>query len=98
LGVAIDTSLSQGRLLAAEQEAAKRFLRSVLQSGDQAFVMSFDVDVRLLKDFTSATTDLARAVDSAEINATGRSILEEKPAKPTGGRIFTMQSIWLPTN
>jgi uncharacterized protein with von Willebrand factor type A (vWA) domain len=50
-----------------------------------AFVMTFDVDVRLLRDFTSATTDLARAVDSAEINATGRSILEENPAKPTGG-------------
>jgi VWFA-related protein len=97
LGVAIDTSLSQGRLLATEQEAAKRFLRSVLQSGDQAFVMSFDVDVRLLKDFTSATTDLARAVDSAEINATGRSILEENPAKPTGGtRLY--DAVYLASN
>jgi VWFA-related protein len=60
LGIAIDTSLSQSHLLNTEQEAAKRFLRSVLQSGDQAFVMSFDVDVKLLKDFTGVATDLVR--------------------------------------
>ncbi len=64
LGVAIDTSVSQGHLLGTEQAAAKKFLRSVLQSGDQAFVMNFDVDVKLLKDFTDAATELARAIDS----------------------------------
>jgi VWFA-related protein len=85
LGVAIDTSVSQGRLLGTEQEAAKTFLRSVLQSGDQAFVMNFDVDVKLLKDFTDAATELARAIDSAEINKTGRSILQEDAASSTGG-------------
>jgi VWFA-related protein len=85
LGVAIDTSLSQSHLLNTEQEAAKRFLRSVLQSGDQAFVVSFDVDVKLLKDFTDVATDLVSAIDSAEINETGRSILDENAAKPTGG-------------
>src|SRR5271170_4872412 len=86
LGVAIDTSVSQGRLLNTEREAAKGFLRSVLQSGDQAFVMSFDVDVRLLGDFTNAATELAQAVDSAEINETGKSILPENAAaSSTGG-------------
>jgi VWFA-related protein len=84
LGVAIDTSVSQGHLLGTEQQAAKRFLRSVLQSGDQAFVMSFDTDVKLLKDFTHAATELAQAIDSAEINETG-SILSENAAASTGG-------------
>ena len=85
LGVAIDTSLSQRHLLATEQDAAKHFLRSVLRSGDQAFVMNFDLDVKLLQDFTDAATQLARAIDSAEINETGTSILQDTAARPTGG-------------
>lgn len=85
LGIAIDTSLSQSHLLNTEREAAKRFLRFVLQGGDQAFVVSFDVDVKLLKDFTGVATDLVSAIDSAEINETGRSVLDENAAKPTGG-------------
>ncbi|MGD0957281.1 MAG: VWA domain-containing protein [Candidatus Acidiferrales bacterium] len=85
LGIAIDTSVSQGHLLGTEQEAAKTFLRSVLQSGDQAFVMDFDVDVKLLEDFTGAATELARAIDSAEINETGKSILPENATSSTGG-------------
>jgi VWFA-related protein len=84
LGVAIDTSISQEHLLITEQEAAKKFLRSVLQSGDQAFVMNFDVDVKLLKDFTNATTELVKAVDSAQINETGKSVLARN-APATGG-------------
>lgn len=85
LGIALDTSNSQGRLLGAEQEAAKKFLSSVLRSGDQAFVMSFDTDVRLLQDFTGAPTELARAIDAAEINETGKSILRMDAASSTGG-------------
>jgi VWFA-related protein len=85
LGVAVDTSVSQRHLLGMEQDAAKHFLRSVLRSGDQAFVMNFDVDVKLLQDFTGAAPELARAVDSAEINETGRSILQDTTASPTGG-------------
>jgi VWFA-related protein len=85
LGIAIDTSLSQGRLLDTEQHEAKGFARSVLQSRDQAFVMSFDVDVKLLNDFTGALTELERAIDSAEINAAGKSVLPETAAKSAGG-------------
>ncbi len=85
LGIAIDTSVSQGQLLGMEQGAAKIFLASVLQRADRAFVMNFDVDVKLLKDFTNSPADLARAIDSAEINRTGRSVLPEETARPTGG-------------
>lgn len=85
LGVAIDTSVSQGNLLSMEQGAAKEFMRSVLQKRDRAFVMTFDVDVKLLQDFTDAAPELAQAVDSAEINETGRSILQEGAARPMGG-------------
>jgi VWFA-related protein len=84
LGVAIDTSASQSNLLHTEQEAAKKFLRTVLQSRDQALVMNFDVDVKLLRDFTNATAELLNAVDSARINQTGKSVLAEN-APATGG-------------
>lgn len=85
LGIAIDTSVSQGHLLSTEQQAAKMFLGSALQSADRAFVMNFDVDVKLLTDFTNAPADLARAINSAEINQTGKSVLPEEAARPTGG-------------
>lgn len=97
LGVAIDTSVSQGHLLGTEQEAAKKFLRSILQNGDKAFVMSFDVDVKLLKDFTNEATELAGAIDSAEINETGRSILQEDAASSTGGTHF-YDAVYLASN
>jgi len=97
LGVSIDTSVSQGRLLGTEREAAKKFLRSVLQTGDQAFVMSFDADVKLLKDFTHAASELARAVDSVETNGTGRSILQDDAATSTGGT-HLYDSVYLASN
>jgi VWFA-related protein len=98
LGLAIDTSLSQDKLLKTEQSAAKEFLRSVLRPGDRAFVMNFDVDVQLRQDFTGEPGDLARAVDSAEVNRTGTSLLQENaPAKPTGGtRLY--DAVYLASN
>jgi VWFA-related protein len=85
LGVALDTSNSQSSLLGTEQAAAKQFLDSVLRTGDQAFVLSFDADVRLIQDFTGAPTELARAIDAAEINETGKSILQMDAVSSTGG-------------
>lgn len=85
LGIALDTSNSQSSLLGTEKKAAAQFLNSVLRNGDQASVMSFDADVRLLEDFTSAPATLARAIDDAEINETGKSILRIDGEKPRGG-------------
>ena len=96
LGVAIDTSVSQERLLGTEQEAAKKFLRSVLQGGDQAFVMNFDVDVQLLKDFTNVLAELVSAVDSARINETGKSASRKMRGRPAE-RICTT-TVYLASN
>lgn len=85
LGIALDTSNSQSDLLETEKKAARRFLDSVLRSGDQAFAMSFDADVRLLEDFTSDQAKLARSIDDAEINETGRSILRIDGKNSSGG-------------
>jgi VWFA-related protein len=96
LGVAIDTSPSQDHLLSTEQAAAKKFVRSILQSGDQAFVMNFDVDVRLLKDFTNATSELSQAIDSAHINETGKSVLGENQAATGGTHLY--DAVYLASN
>jgi VWFA-related protein len=98
LGIALDTSNSQARLLGTEQEAAKKFLRSVTQSSDQAFVMSFDADVRLLQDFTSASGELARAIDSAQINQTGKSILRVDGTSSKAGGTHLYDAIYLASN
>src|SRR4029077_788192 len=52
LGLLIDTSGSEQNRLGAEQEAASRFLERVMKKGDEAMVISFDLDVDLLADFT----------------------------------------------
>ena len=69
LGLLIDTSGSEQNRLPAEQEAATAFLNRVLRKGDEAMVISFDVDVDLLSDFTDDRAQLDRAIRSARINA-----------------------------
>src|SRR5271165_5171155 len=53
LGIMIDTSASQTRVLTIEQEACAEFLRQVLRQKDLAFVINFDTDVNLDQDFTN---------------------------------------------
>ena len=69
LGIMIDTSASQTRVLTIEQEACAEFLHSVLRSKDLAFVINFDVDVDLDQDFTNTVRDLTRALNRVQINA-----------------------------
>lgn len=71
LGILLDTSGSQQRVLPLEQQAGSQFLESVLRSKDEAFLVSFDVDVDLLQDFTNSPRLLARALNKAEINTAG---------------------------
>ena len=71
LGILIDTSPSQTRVLPLEQEAGSYFLRDVLQSRDLAFVISFDLNVDLLHDFTNSPAELKSALYKAKINDGG---------------------------
>ena len=71
LGILLDTSGSQERVLPLEQEAGSQFLEQVLRSKDQAFLLSFDVNVDLLQDFTNSVHLLTRAMDKAQINTAG---------------------------
>ncbi|HVH70254.1 MAG TPA: VWA domain-containing protein, partial [Candidatus Dormibacteraeota bacterium] len=54
----------------------------VLRKGDEAMVVSFDVDVDLLSDFTEDRAQLDRAIRSARINAPMVSMTNPGPLPP----------------
>jgi VWFA-related protein len=69
LGIMVDTSGSQMRVLQLEKDAGSEFLERVIKPKDQAFILDFDVNVDLLQDLTNNTHQLAHALNKAEINA-----------------------------
>jgi VWFA-related protein len=71
LGILIDSSGSQMRVLDMEKEVGASFLESTLRSKDEAFVISFDVDITLLQDFTNSVSRLRHALNQAKINTGG---------------------------
>ena len=71
LGILIDSSGSQMRVLDMEKEVGGSFLESTLRAKDEAFVISFDVDITLLQDFTSSVSRLRHALNEARINTGG---------------------------
>src|SRR5581483_129297 len=73
LGLLIDTSVSQERVLPMEKEVGAAFLQNVLRDKDLAFVISFDVNVDLLQDYTNSSRDLRAAMDRTKINGGGGS-------------------------
>lgn len=74
LGLLMDTSGSMDRMLSAEQDAASRFVREILRKKDEVMVISFDLDVNLLADFTEDPSVLSHAIRETRINAAGPMI------------------------
>ncbi len=63
LGLVVDTSGSQRRVLGEERTASYRFLSQVLREDkDLAFVIRFDREVELLQDLTSSRKKLEEAL------------------------------------
>lgn len=73
LGMLIDTSPSQTRVLEMEKEVGGQFLDQILREKDLAFVISFDLDIDLLQDFTSSTRLLKQAMNGTHIGGGGGS-------------------------
>jgi VWFA-related protein len=73
IGILLDTSGSQQRVLPLEQQSATRFLKDVLTPKDLAFLISFDVNVDLLSDDTNSLPELTHAINAASINAASAS-------------------------
>jgi VWFA-related protein len=68
IGILLDTSGSQRNVLPLEQESGAQFLRDVLTPKDEAFLISFDINIDLLADYTNSPREIKRAIDKAEIN------------------------------
>ena len=73
LGILIDGSGSQARVLDMEKEVGGSFLSQILRDKDLAFVISFDVNVDLLQDFTNSARLLKQAMNGVRINTGGGS-------------------------
>jgi VWFA-related protein len=68
IGILLDTSGSQMNVLPLEQQSGATFLSDVLKPKDEAFLISFDINVDLLADYTNRASDIRRALDKAKIN------------------------------
>jgi VWFA-related protein len=69
LGILLDTSGSQTHVLPLEQQTGSAFLKRILTPKDEAFLISFDVNVDLLADYTNNAGELESAMNKAQINA-----------------------------
>src|ERR1700686_4886610 len=53
IGILLDTSGSQINVLPLEQQSGAEFLKDVITPKDEAFLISFDIDVNLLAAYTN---------------------------------------------
>ena len=68
LGMLIDSSGSQLRVLDMEKEVGGAFLKQILSDKDEAYVIDFNVDASLVQDFTRDIHRLQNAMNKVKIN------------------------------
>src|SRR5713226_8603542 len=68
LGILIDSSGSQLRVLDMEKEVGGAFLKQILTDKDEAYVIDFNVDASLVQDFTRDVHRLQAALNKVKIN------------------------------
>lgn len=69
IGLLVDVSRSQERLIEIEKQASYQFFSEVLRPKDQAFLISFGEDAELLQDYTNSRKLLQRALDQLRESA-----------------------------
>jgi VWFA-related protein len=86
IGILMDTSGSEAPMIGAIQQGASQFLNRVMQKNkDEAMVISFDLDVSMLSDWSSDLSALNKAIHSARINTGGASGMVTPGPFPTSG-------------
>ncbi|MGH9529833.1 MAG: VWA domain-containing protein, partial [Terriglobales bacterium] len=90
LGLLVDTSLSQRRVLDQERSASHSFLdQMVREDKDKAFIIHFDKEVELLQDLTGSKEKLEAALDSLqtpELKRASTSGSDPDHSDPSQGR------------
>jgi VWFA-related protein len=98
LGLLIDTSGSEQYRLGAEQEAASRFVERVMKKGDMAMVISFDLDVDLLADFTDDRAQIERSINKARISAVSGGVVTPGTIPSNTGGTHFYDAVFLACN
>ena len=88
IGILLDTSGSQTNVLPLEQESGAEFLKTVLTPKDEAFLISFDINVDLLTDYTNSPREIKRAIDKATINTGAGTGSVTGNGRPRGTLLF----------
>ncbi|MDP8990988.1 MAG: VWA domain-containing protein [Acidobacteriota bacterium] len=68
LGLLVDTSSSQERLIDTEQRAASQFFSKVIREKDQAFLIQFGAEAELLQDLTNSTRSLQKGLQQLRLS------------------------------
>src|SRR5262249_45215952 len=85
LGLLVDTSLSQLRVLDQERTASSSFLDDMLRPNkDLAFLIHFDFDVELLEDLTDSREKLRSAMDQLQPPQLDRQRGSNSPGSGSG--------------
>lgn len=84
LGILIDSSASQERVLDMEKQVGGAFLGEIIREKDMAFVVDFNIGVSLLQDFTSNVHRLKTALNSVKINSGGQAAVAGIPGQGGG--------------
>jgi VWFA-related protein len=96
IGILVDTSPSQGRVLEVEKREAEAFLREIVRPKDLVFVLHFDVEVELLQDFTADLHRLDKAIEENEINGGGGGPTPGQfPTGDSGGATHLYDAVYL---
>jgi VWFA-related protein len=83
LGLLVDTSGSQRRLIDEERSASYRFFEQVLRpEKDVAFVIHFDFETELLQDITASRRLLEKALENLEAPAQQRQQRQQTQQQP----------------
>lgn len=69
IGLLVDVSRSQERLIDIEKNAATQFFNQVLRKSDLAFLISFGEEVELLQDYTASPRLLRSGLDGLHVSA-----------------------------
>ena len=84
LGLLVDTSGSQRRILGKERDASRTFIGQVLREDkDQTFLIHFDREVELLQDLTPSKKKLEDALD--QMNASSQPQMQRQGGGGGGG-------------
>lgn len=99
LGLLVDVSGSQARLIEEERRAASQFFRTVLREKDVAFLISFGPEAELLQDSTGSARLLERALsDLRPMGGSAATVLNPGPIPTTPRGTILYDAVYLAAN